>query len=184
MDAEDMVPLPQEVCDLLEKLDAPPRLIAHLTVVHHVARELTHDLAERWPDLPYNQQAVLLGAATHDIGKVVHRDELRRPGQRHEEAGVVLLRQHGFSSEQARFARTHGQRHNDPAVTPEDLLVALADTIWKGKRDEHLEATLVRHIAQLQGEEPWVVYLALDEIIQPIAQQANTRLTWHGQHPD
>ncbi len=34
-------PLPSEVADLLSQLDAPPRLAAHLTLVHDIACKLT-----------------------------------------------------------------------------------------------------------------------------------------------
>jgi putative nucleotidyltransferase with HDIG domain len=139
MNAESMAPLPQDVHDLLAELEAPPRLIAHLTLVHQVALELTHVIDRTWPDIPFDRQAVLRGAAIHDIGKVIYPEELREPGKQHEEAGVALLQRHGFSAEQARFARTHGQWRDDPAVQLADLLVALADTIWKGQRDEQLE---------------------------------------------
>ncbi|MGI8857814.1 MAG: HD domain-containing protein [Thermomicrobiales bacterium] len=176
-------PLPPEVRELLDTLNAPPRLIAHLRLVHHVAFEVTTMLDRTWPGLPYDRQAVLVGAATHDIGKIVHRHELSEPGRQHEDRGVTLLRQHGFSEEQARFARTHGQWESDPATMLEDLLVALADTIWKGQRDENLERVLALHVAALQCQEPWAIYLALDDLIQPITQGADARLLWHTQHP-
>jgi hypothetical protein len=50
---------------------------------------------------------VLLGAATHDIGKAVHIAELSGPGSAHEEAGRQLLLAHGVSPELARFAASH-----------------------------------------------------------------------------
>ena len=40
-----VAPLPPEVVTLLDKLNAPPRLIAHLTLVHDVARTLTTRLS-------------------------------------------------------------------------------------------------------------------------------------------
>jgi putative nucleotidyltransferase with HDIG domain len=180
--ANTLEPLPQAVCNLLDELGAPPRLVAHLALVHQVALELMRALACTWPELSYDQQAVLMGAATHDIGKVVYREELQEPGREHEDMGVALLRQHGFSEEQARFARTHGQWQDDPGTTLEDLLVALADTIWKGKRDEHLESAFVRYVARHRNEEPWVVYLALDDVMQPIVKGADARLAWQAQH--
>ncbi len=178
-----LVPWPKHVDDLLEALAAPPRLVTHLMLVQQVAIALTQALEQTWPGLPYDRQAVLLGAATHDIGKTIHRQELRQPGHRHEEAGVSLLLQYGFSPEQARFARTHAQWRQDPTPTFEDLLVALADTTWKGKRGAELEDALVQQIARLRAEEPWAIYLALDKIVQAITRDADTRLAWHTRHP-
>lgn len=175
--------LPDPVLDLLGRLDAPPQLVAHLTLVHAVACTLIERLAKRWPDLPYDGEAVRVGAATHDIGKVVHRAELGGPGHAHEDDGPALLIQAGYPEALARFARTHGRWASDPGAKLEDLLVAVADTIWKGKRDEHLEGTLVQRITGLTAEEPWVVYMALDEIVQSIAQNADARLAWQAGHP-
>lgn len=178
----DVVPLPRQVVDLLTELGAPPRLVAHLLLVHQVAVELSQAMARTWPDVSYDQQAVLLGAATHDIGKATYRHELERPGHQHEDAGVTFLLQHGFPPQQARFARTHAQWRDDPTTTIEDLLVALADTIWKGKRDKELEDAFVQHVAHLNGEEPWAVYLALDDIVRSITRDADARLAWHSRH--
>lgn len=50
-----------------------------------------------------------------------------------------MLLDAGFDSASARFART---------LTLEDLLVQAADTLWKGKRDERLEAAVVRHFGE------------------------------------
>jgi hypothetical protein len=45
-------PLPDEVARLLRMLDAPPRLAAHLRLVHDVAYELVEWLAVRYPGAP------------------------------------------------------------------------------------------------------------------------------------
>jgi HD-like signal output (HDOD) protein len=111
-------------------------LRVHLQLVYEVGLEIVVAIDCLWPDLPYDREAICIGAATHDIGKAVHQQELTGPGQRHEDSGPWLLRHHGFPEEYARFARTHAQWHKEPNPTLEDLLAALADTIWKGKRDE------------------------------------------------
>lgn len=178
-----MAPLPMQVRNLFAQLDASSRLVAHLTLVHDVALQLTAVLDRVWPGLSYDREAVLLGAATHDIGKVLHPHELSGPGRRHENAGVALLIQYGFPPQHAQFARTHGEWRDDPASTLEDLLVALADKIWRGKRDAELEDALVRYVAGLRGQEPWEVYVALDDVVRPIAQQADARLVWQAHHP-
>ncbi len=178
-----MMPLPQRVRVLLDELGAPPRLVAHLTLVHQVANGLTEALSDTWPTLHFDRQAVLLGAATHNIGKVFFRNELREPGTAHEAAGELLLQHHGFSQNEARFARTHGQWQDDPAPpTPEDLIFALADTIWKGKRDDCLETAVTAWIAHARTQERWEVYQTLDRIMEGITHDADHRLAWQAGH--
>lgn len=174
--------LPPEAQTILAKYAAPPRLIAHLIVVHDVAVQLIEYLAIAWPHLAYSQQDVLLGAATHDIGKVVYPDELTGPGTHHEEVGPQLLLESGFTASSARFARTHARWQQDASAQLEDLLVAFADTIWKSKRDTALEQTLVSSIARQSQEEIWEVYIKLDEVAAELAQGAHERILWQGKY--
>ncbi len=53
---------------MLDALDAPPRLHAHLTLVHDVTRTLMAQMDRTWPDLGYDHHTVALGAAIHDVG--------------------------------------------------------------------------------------------------------------------
>lgn len=92
-------PLPERAVALLRSLGAPPRLAAHLRLVHDVAYEPADWVEGRYPRLPFDRAAVLFGAATHDIGKVAHLGELSGPGSRHEEAGRGLLLEHGVEPE-------------------------------------------------------------------------------------
>ncbi len=57
--------LPDEVAHLLDALDAPPRLRAHLTLVHDVATTLVVQMDRTWPSLDYDHHVVTLGAAVH-----------------------------------------------------------------------------------------------------------------------
>ncbi|MEZ0114050.1 hypothetical protein ABH920_008084 [Catenulispora sp. EB89] len=66
-----------------------PKTVAHLRAVHDVAARLVAWAAER--GLPVDAEAVLFGAATHDIGKALHPAELSGPGSEHEAAGRDLL---------------------------------------------------------------------------------------------
>jgi HD domain len=100
-------PRPGEVAQLLQDLEAPPRLAAHLRAVHDVACQINDWLTSQCPDLRFDLDAVLFGAATHDIGKTVYTAELSGPGSEHEEAGRQLLLAHGVSPGLARFAATH-----------------------------------------------------------------------------
>ena len=174
-------PLPAKADDLLLQTKSPPRLRAHLALVHEVACQLTAKISAAWPNIVFDQQAVHLGAATHDIGKVIHPHELSEPGHAHEEAGRNLLLKHGWSEQSARFALTHGRKleATDPL---EDLLVATADNIWKGKRNAELEQSLTTHIAAVSAQEPWQVWLSLDDILSSLAEPAAERLRWQASH--
>src|SRR6266498_5264347 len=169
----DIQPLPQDIEELLQAVNAPPRLTAHLRVVHDAALTITTGIAVYWPNLPYDKQSVLVGAAIHDIGKVIYTSELTEPGNEHEIVGPDLLGQHRVPSHYARFARTHGQWNRDQAATLEDLLVALADTIWKGSRDSTLETRISKTIALLNDEEAWSVFLKLDDLISEVVETAD-----------
>jgi putative nucleotidyltransferase with HDIG domain len=114
----------------LRSLGASPRLSAHLRIVHDVAHQLVDWMTERYPELPFDREAVLFGAATHDIGKTVHTGELSEPGSAHEEAGRALLLARGVEPRLARFAATHAA-WTGPDIAIEDLLVSLADKVWK-----------------------------------------------------
>jgi hypothetical protein len=174
-------PLPADVTKLLVELAAPPRLVAHLRLVHDAAARLADGFGERWPGISVNRSEVLFGAATHDIGKVRFPGELTGPGSRHEEAGYQMLCGNGFDAKMARFARDHA-RWNDSAGL-EDLLVTLADKIWKGKRVEELEDVLVSRIAQRTGVARWQAFVALDAVIAPIVAGAEARLAFQAAHP-
>ncbi len=175
-------PLPPEVMDLLAKYAAPPRLIAHLTVVYDVATALITCVDALWPRLDYDREGVLIGAATHDVGKLIYPNELTGPGSQHEEIGPQLLRESGFSEVHARFARTHARWDREASAQLEDVLVAFADTIWKGKRDEALEQEIAWRVAQRSGEEIWEVYMKLDDIACELAKGAHDRILWQGTH--
>ncbi len=170
--------LPPEITDLLEKIGASQRLIAHLTLVHDVALKIIHGLGELWPCLEYDKQAVIIGAATHDVGKAIYTTELTEPGNLHEAVGSSLLIEHGFPDSYARFARTHGQWEQSSDV--EDWLVALADKVWKGARHKELEGRIVQHISLACKEEVWTVYTKFDDLIASIAEGADERLHWYG----
>ena len=69
---------------------------------------------------------------------------------------------------------------NDPL---EDLLVAVADKIWKGKREDALEQALASRIATSSDQEPWQVWLTLDDILTNLAEPAAERLRWQANFP-
>jgi hypothetical protein len=176
--ALDLVPLPADVALLLAGVNAPPRLVAHLTLVHDVALRLLRSLKKAWPQLEVDADAVAFGAATHDIGKVRVPSELSAPGASHEALGESLLLAAAVSPARARFARTHGL---PPAeLDLEDALVALADKAWKGKREKDLEDRVVALLAALTGAPAWDVFIRLDGIVARLARDADARLQWQG----
>jgi hypothetical protein len=168
------LPLPAEAVALVEAAGAPPRLLAHLRLVHDVAARISTWAGDR---LPFDADAVLFGAATHDIGKVVHPEELEVPGRRHEAAGRELLLRRGVDADRARFAGTHGS-WTAPGIRTEDLLVSLADKVWKAQRVPSLEQLIVDRLAAAGGIEPWQAFLDLDDLLDDIAAGADARLAF------
>lgn len=175
--------LPTEVQLLCDRIGAPPLLVAHLRMVHDAALSITLQLRERFDALNFATEEVLMGAAMHDLGKVLHPDEMTGPGDQHEEAGPEFLVQNNVAPHMARFARTHGQWHEE-GLQLEDLLVALADHVWKGKRNEELEALVVTRIAEKTSLEHWEVFAGVDEILDDVASLAGARLFYQKQIQD
>ncbi|MEO7001829.1 MAG: phosphohydrolase [Ktedonobacterales bacterium] len=173
--------LPTPVAEMLARLAAPPRLVAHLRLVHDLACQLIERLDAAWPALIYDRAAVRFGAATHDIGKILHPNELAGPGHQHEASGEALLLAQGVSASDARFARTHGMR-GEQIVILDDALVALADSWWRGRRDEALETTICQLIAMQTHTPQWRIFLTLDEIATDLTAEADARLRWQNQH--
>ncbi|WP_309500396.1 HD domain-containing protein [Streptomyces shenzhenensis] len=177
-----LLPLPDRVAELLSVLGGPPRLAAHLRAVHDVAHQLVGWVEERYPSVAVDREAALFGAATHDIGKTVHVAELSGPGSAHEETGQALLLERGVSPELARFAATHASWTRSD-VGLEDLLVSLADKIWKNKRVAVLEDLVVARLAEATGRPAWEEFLALDEVLSRIGDEADERLAFQASFP-
>jgi hypothetical protein len=175
-------PLPDEAAKLLRELDAPPRLAAHLRAVHDVAYRLVEWVSLRHPALPLDRDAVLFGAATHDIGKTTHVAELSGPGSDHEESGRDLLLSHGVAPHHARFAATHAT-WTLPGLGIEDLLVSVADKVWKNKRVPELEDLVVRRLAEASGRTVWEEFLEFDDVLTSVGEGADARLAFQGAYP-
>jgi HD superfamily phosphodiesterase len=169
-----MVRTPADARRLLVDLGASQWLVRH----HELVVEAAQVLASRVRGelgVAFDHDLVVLGAALHDAGKVIHIHEMSGPGHAHEAAGEQLLISHGISEKMARFCVTHAA-WDDDARTVEDLLVALADKLWKGKREEALEQRAVARIAELTHREPWEVFAPFDAICEAIAADGPGRL--------
>lgn len=122
----DLRPFPEEAEDLLTKTKAPPRLHAHLALVHDVACQLTAQIHGAWPDLVFDEKAVHVGSAIHDIGNTAHPLELSEPGRLHEDAGRKLLLELGWPEKLGRFSVIHEES--------KWLLHALEDGVSTGEQ--------------------------------------------------
>lgn len=179
---EDLVPLPGDAARLLEAAGAPPRLLAHARLVADAAARILDWLGAHHPGVAVDAEAVLFGAAVHDIGKTRHPSELTAPGHAHEEAGAALLAERGVPVHRARFCRTHGGWKRDE-LPLEDLLVSLADKVWKGARVEALELHVVHRIAAAAAVPAWEAFSGLDEALTDLAADAEARLAFQARHP-
>lgn len=151
---------------------AHPWLVRHHALVLEAAGDLVHGLL---PLLPFDAEHVLLGAALHDAGKVEHPEEMQAPGHAHEAAGEQLLLRSGFAAHVARACVTHAA-WSEPRAMLEDRLIALADKLWKGKRDAALESALVEELAARTGRASWEVFADFDALCERIADAGPDRL--------
>ncbi len=115
----------------LHDLGAPTRLVRHVELVGEAADALL--LAFTRLGVRVDGDFVRVGVVLHDVGKIVYQDELSNPGAKHESAGERLLLERGVSAQIARVCRSHAQWSSlDSSL--EELIIALADKLWKGVR--------------------------------------------------
>lgn len=149
---------------LLVELGAPARLLRHVDLVLEAGERLVAGLG------PLDAEAVRVGILLHDCGKIEHPAELDGPGDRHEAAGEALLLARGVPADVARICRTHARW--EEAETLEELVVALADKLWKGTRVQALEDRVVAWVA---GDR-WDERVRLDDLFEAIADGGAERL--------
>ena len=164
-----------KVQTLLTTLNASNRLKNHLKIVHKTAEDLLNEMENQWQNIQLDKEAILFGTATHDIGKTIIKEELYNKGKRHEQVGYDLLIKNGYSERLARFTKTHGNWQNEDAEV-EDLIVSLADKIWKGKRVHGLEEKLCSKIAEQLDLDFWEILQNMDKILSKIALSADENL--------
>jgi HD domain len=158
---------------LLQTLGASPQLIRHVKLVGEAAEVLVTKL--RQLEVPFDQRFVRLGVAFHDAGKILHPEELVAKGTKHEAAGEQLLIANGVEPILARCCRSHGQWQTMDCCF-EELLVALADSLWKGKRINQLENTVIQRVAALCQKDYWTLFVEMDSCFEAIAAEGDLRL--------
>lgn len=157
----------------LRELGAPHRLILHARLVSEVAEKIAEQISSL--GIIINKQLVLLGAALHDAGKIRHPEELEGVGYRHEDAGESLLVEYGIAPDIARCCRSHGQWQT-MNCSLEEYLIAISDTVWKGKRDSELEKRICDIITERAGRDRWEILIELDTLFESIASDGPERL--------
>lgn len=156
----------KDAYELLTALGAPDHLVRHAHLVAESADQLIALFQSL--DIGVNFRLIELGAILHDTGKIQHPSELREPGSLHEQAGQTLLLAHGVQPEIARCCASHGAWHL-AGVSLEERTVALADKLWKGKREPDLELSIIDEIATKLGKSRWDVFERLDIGFEEIA---------------
>jgi hypothetical protein len=158
---------------LVERLGAPRRLLIHLRLVVEASEQLIRGYQEM--GVPFERERITLGAAVHDAGKTLFPNELDGPGSRHEEAGEALLLKHGVQPHLARCCVTHAG-WDLPGVSFEERSVALADKLWKGKRESELELLVIDEAALKLAKGRWELFPHLDSLFESIASEGPSRL--------
>lgn len=169
--------LPSDIQRMLDDLKCPTLLIRHLILVYNVGLLLTKKIKLEFPNLRLLEQEIIFGTATHDIGKIRVKKELSEKGNQHEQVGYEILIAYGIEGNLARFTKTHGNWEQEN-LKMEDLIVSLADKIWKGKRIDKLEERIIKEISIHTNSDYWTVYSKMDRIISEICLGADERLNW------
>jgi hypothetical protein len=159
--------------DLLARLGASQRLLKHTVLVGEAAEIVLERLARL--GVPVDAPFVRLGFVLHDAGKILHPSELTAPGHAHEQAGEQLLLREGVAASLARCCVSHATWEVD-GTSFEELLVALSDKLWKGKREPALEKKVTENAASLVGLSLWDVFVSLDTRFESVAAGGAARL--------
>ncbi len=157
----------------LQELGAPSQLILHVKLVGEAAELIIAKLAKL--SIQFDEHFVRMGVTFHDTGKILHPAELTAKGNRHEAEGERLLVAHGIDPALARCCRAHGQ-WQQMKCSIEELLVALADTLWKGKRNSRLEELTIATLAAQSNRDYWELFIEMDACFEQIAADGHLRL--------
>jgi len=143
--------------NIMKNLGAPKRLIQHSELVKEAAEELIsglYDLSEK-----IDFEFVRIGVILHDIGKIKYKEEIySNEGNFHAIEGEKILLKIGISKKIARCCVSHNN-YNNMKCSIEELLIALSDKLWKGKRDKELELKVIDELACLYEKTRWDIYI-------------------------
>ena len=158
---------------LLTSLGAPPRLLQHLKLVGEAADQLMSAYED--VGISFERRTIELGVAVHDAGKILFPQELDAAGSDHEHAGEKLMLSNGVQAEIARCCVSHAE-WQAAGITFEELSVALADKLWKGKRVPELELRVIDLVAHKLSADRWDIFGKLDGAFEEIADGGADRL--------
>lgn len=164
----------EDALTLLRQLGAQSLFIMHHRLVAEAAAQLADGLPQNLGRC-VNREKIVIGATLHDAGKILYPNEMTGPGNMHEQTGSDFLLRNGVEPELTRFCATHSDWRQS-GLTIEELFVALADTLWKGKRIHELEELAIRRLAELAGIGVWDIFVELDTLFQAVAEKADGRL--------
>lgn len=168
-----MISSSQDAYQLLEALGAPQRLVKHAFLVMEAGESLLAECARL--GVLVDATFVKIGIVIHDVGKIEFPEELAASGSMHTKAGERLLLEHGVAPQIARCCVSHAYWAS-MACSLEELLIALADKLWKGKREPLLETFVIDEVAQHLGLARWDVYMELDSEFELVAADGHERL--------
>ena len=163
----------EQACALLETLGAGSALKKHAQLVLEAAAYLLDALARA--GIHCDRAYVTSGAILHDAGKILHPQELSADGAAHELTGERLLLGAGVCPRLARCAVTHADWQRAD-ISFEELLIALADHLWKGSRNDALELRVIQCAADASRQDPWALYPLLMDVFDDIAAGSAGRL--------
>jgi HD domain len=164
----------KEAYQLLQDLGAPPRLMQHVKLVGEAAEILIVQFQKL--GISFDADWIRLGVAFHDVGKILHPTELIEKGNNHEAAGEELLLSQGIDPKISRCCRSHGQWQKLDCDF-EELVVALADNLWKGKRNTELENKVITKVAAISDQDYWDLFIKLDSEFEKVAAEGSLRLS-------
>lgn len=159
---------------LLKELKAPEHLITHVTLVGEAACEIIKCLKSH--DLEFDAVFVETGVVLHDVGKIKHTQEMYQKGSMHEAEGEKILFALGVEEKLTKVCISHAQWSAED-VNLEELLIALSDKLWKGKRVQKLEEKVIILVASSLNVEYWDLFMDLDSCFESIASNGDERLS-------
>jgi len=163
----------KEAYEFLDALGAPEHLKMHVALVGEAADSLIDKFNELGVNLDFD--FIRTGVAIHDVGKIVHAHEMTGPGAEHEPEGEKLLIENGASLKLARVCMSHAHWEM-MECSLEELVIALSDKLWKGKRVEDLELKVIDLTAIYLGRGRWDIFPEMDMVFEEIAAGGHERL--------